>query len=336
MLAFEKRRPLQNTNRPIIWIVLKIALAIFLMGFILSQTSLDELFALLQRVSVFWFVASFFVYGGLALALARRYWILIGKEVAFSQFIRLVILQIVIGNFVATSVGILSYIGMLRGEHQVQMPQSVRSLILARVGDSMMLSFALALSSWVVWSQIVAVHGLLLFLLMGLGCALVAFLLVFIFQRHLATAVSSYLETSPINRTAAASWILKKLTVLSGQDSPTLCIFPMPVFYYSILILILMLAYYYCNIQALGAPIGIWPIVLIVSLTQLMALLPIQVFGGLGVFDITSMYLFNLFGMTPPESVAVTIGIRAILYTVNLLLLLIVLFGTWLEHGHEA
>jgi len=68
--------------------------------------------------------------------------------------------------------------------------------------------------------------------------------------------------------------------------------------------------------------IGAWPVLFIISLIQLLSIIPIQVFGGLGVYEVTSLYLYGLFSISRPEIVPVIISSRIYLYLLNLLLLL--------------
>ena len=60
---------------------------------------------------------------------------------------------------------------------------------------------------------------------------------------------------------------------------------------------------------------------------------PVQVFGGLGVTDITTMYLLGLFGINQPQLAATIIGLRIIFYAANLLLLLYLPLDVLLDHA---
>ena len=52
-----------------------------------------------------------------------------------------------------------------------------------------------------------------------------------------------------------------------------------------------------------------------------MTLVPIQIFGGLGLYDFTYLYLYGLFGFGGPEFAAVIQGFRFCFYLTNLVLL---------------
>jgi len=89
-------------------------------------------------------------------------------------------------------------------------------------------------------------------------------------------------------------------------------------------------------VRAFAMPIGTWPIVFVISLTQLLAIVPIQVFGGLGVYEFTSIYLYGLFGISQSEAAALVLGIRIILSVLSLALLLYLPARAWIERRITA
>jgi uncharacterized membrane protein YbhN (UPF0104 family) len=66
-------------------------------------------------------------------------------------------------------------------------------------------------------------------------------------------------------------------------------------------------------------------------LAQITVIIPIQVFGGLGIYDITNLYLYSLFGFEQAQMAAVIIGIRLIFYLINALVFLYVPIQGWLQ-----
>jgi uncharacterized membrane protein YbhN (UPF0104 family) len=62
-----------------------------------------------------------------------------------------------------------------------------------------------------------------------------------------------------------------------------------------------------------------------------MGIIPIQAFGGLGVCDVMSMYLYGLFGINQPEIAAILIGSRIIFYVVYGVMLLYIPIESWLN-----
>src|SRR3954467_7057094 len=101
MELLKNRRP--STAQFTVWNILKIGLAVALIGFVVSQASVQELGALWRRISAPWLLGSAVAFCATTWAMARRYWVLIGRKVPFHELFSLVIVQTLVSNFVASS-----------------------------------------------------------------------------------------------------------------------------------------------------------------------------------------------------------------------------------------
>src|SRR5688500_17964946 len=164
--------------------ILKIALAVSLIGIILAQTSIADLMVILRKISLPWLLGGILAFYATIWTMARRYWLLVDRSIPFSEFLSLVIVQTVVGSLVATSAGALSYIALLRSKHQIAVHHGLASLVISRLGDVLALLIALLCSSWAVWPQIVVLHWLVGVLATGLiSILLVAILIIVLRQR---------------------------------------------------------------------------------------------------------------------------------------------------------
>jgi uncharacterized membrane protein YbhN (UPF0104 family) len=84
----------------------------------------------------------------------------------------------------------------------------------------------------------------------------------------------------------------------------------------------LTMVWVYASLLAFSLKIDLMPAIFANSILQLMSYLPIQVFGGLGVTEISSMYLYSLFGLRQSEIIAPLLGVRLEFYLLNGLVLL--------------
>src|SRR5690348_1972439 len=98
MPIFAQQKQHRSINRPALWNFLKLVLAVALAGFILSKTSFAELVALWQRISIPWLLINALALYTLVWAMARRYWILLGKETGFHSVLSVVVVQTIVGN----------------------------------------------------------------------------------------------------------------------------------------------------------------------------------------------------------------------------------------------
>ena len=78
----------------------------------------------------------------------------------------------------------------------------------------------------------------------------------------------------------------------------------------------------YTIVGIFNLPVGVWESIYVMALIQLISFVPIQVLGGLGVSEITIVYLYGVFGIAQAEMSAIALGLRAIFYLMNAVILL--------------
>ena len=89
----------------------------------------------------------------------------------------------------------------------------------------------------------------------------------------------------------------------------------------SFLYMTLTMAYSYARFQIFPVPVDFWVILFITSVMQFISIIPIQIFGGLGVSALTLVYLFSLFGVTQVDIPAIVVALRVLFYLFNLAVL---------------
>ena len=65
-------------------------------------------------------------------------------------------------------------------------------------------------------------------------------------------------------------------------------------------------------LEAVDIQLGIWPIVYVAAILQLITYIPVQVFGGVGVMEISAIYFYGVFGLDPVDLAAALIGMRVL------------------------
>lgn len=327
-----------RSRTEVIWDAAKIVLAIVLMGFVLSQTSIDELVSVARRASLAWLALGILAFCAGTCFMTIRYRILIGQQISLPRLLGVVIVQIAITNFVASGLGAASYIALLRGEHQVKAGWGVASLLSSKVGDLVVFSLTLATASFIVWGRVDALHEVVILLLVGMTLVLMLLFLIILTRRQLAALTRHIQARLAEKRMARVEKMLDwPIMLMSAEPSK---MFPIlaPLVFYSLLGFVCSSLWVFCILESFDVSLGIWPVVFVVSLTQLMSIIPIQVFGGLGVFEITTIYLLGLFGIGPPKAAALAVSLRIILSMLSLLLLLYLPVASWVERriSHHA
>jgi uncharacterized membrane protein YbhN (UPF0104 family) len=308
-------------QRSALWEWLKIGVALVLVAVVVSQTSFLELTALWRRLSLLWLFPSALLFIAIVVVTAWRSWVLIERQAPFQHMVGLIAIQTVVGNLVATSAGAASYVALLKGRHQVHIRQGIASVLLGKLGDLLVLVLALAISSAALWSQIAALHGLVVLLLAGLPGLLFGIWWLLACRLHARRAAARVMGALHIERTVIGTRLWAAIDGVAEQAPERSFGVMLRLVAYSGLLLLLSLGFGYCNTRLFGLELQLWPIVFITVFIQLVSIVPIQVFGGLGVYEVTGLYLYGLFGVDSHVLVPFLVSTRLYLYLLNLLLL---------------
>jgi uncharacterized membrane protein YbhN (UPF0104 family) len=312
-------------NKQKLWRLLKICIAIGLVIVVFAEVDLESVTLLWKRISVSWLLLSALALYASMWCMARRYWMLLGMHISFRELFQVVLYQNVMGNLITTAAGTAWYVGNLRADHNVSVAQGLFSLVLARFGDLLIWVFTLIVATSVLWRIIPDLHAPIVIVIFLLT-TLISGLLVLIASRcHLGRILRKVLSLLKLSEKPFAKNFVATLIALTKEVR---CESKRSVFafgLYSLFIVSAMIVFAYSSLQVFEVRIGVWPVIFVVALTQIVAFVPIQVFGGLGLYDFTYLYLYSLFGVDRSEFAAVVVGLRLSFYLINLTLLLLLL-----------
>ena len=301
--------------RSLIANLFKITIALVLIVFVLSQTTVEEIIRAFENVSLPWLVFNVLIFYVVIWFMARRYWRLIGEKVPFRSTLTLTVTQTLIGNLIATSAGAVSYVAILKGKYQVRISEGVTSLIQARVLDLFLLFIGLSISSWVLWSQIDTLHLPIVMLIVFMSICFLFVLLFLIYRKQFSKWFGWIF--------ARFRFWQKLFMAFDNRDADRLTIysfFHISNLLYTSIIFVLMAAYLYSGMRIFSLNLGFWNTLFILSLNQLIVMIPIRFLGGLGIFEVTMFYLLGLF-FQEFSIIPILVGFRIIFYITNLLLL---------------
>lgn len=306
----------------LIWTALKVLLALILAAFVVSRTDLGALLALRSKILPAWLALVFVLFISLTLLKALQYYFLLGRQVAYSRALHVVVVQNAVSNFIATSAGIASYLSLFRLEHGVRLSRSSAAFLLAKVGDLISIWLLLIVSSLPVWSRIGPIHLAVKILILGMGLLLLGFFLLVILRRRfvsLLRGAASGLRLERVRLVGAG------LDVLDGmaEQQPAFVVRSITVaVLFSMLYMSFTMIWAYASLRAFSLPIGVMPAVFANTFLQLISYLPVQVFGGLGLTEVSTFYFFSFFQLPQAALAAVLIGNRILFYVENLVVLI--------------
>lgn len=302
--------------------VLKIIFAILLIGVVLSNTRLDQLNTVLANVSIGWAALSFILFILLTLLKAFQYHILINEEVAYPQVLNLVVLQNAVSNFLATSAGIASYLALFHVEYGVKVSRAAIVFLLTKIGDLIVIWLLLLVSSWLVWPQVEMIHVPVIVLLVGMGTIVALLIAAINLRQRFIEFMKTVIGRLGLSRFSIAAKGMDILQSLGDQEQIAVLRKLKLVLITSSAYMLTSLVWIYSYLRAFNLNIGILPIVFSNALLQVISYLPIQIFGGLGVSEVSSLFLYGLFNVSAAELSPVLIGSRILFYLMNLIILL--------------
>lgn len=300
----------------------KIALALALMVFVFSKTDLQSLIVLKDVLSWQWLWISLLLFCFVTITKGLQYWTLLGVQAPFRETLKIVIIQNAVTNFVANTAGIASYMTMFRLEQNVRLRRSGLVFILTKAGDLLAMAFFLALSAFQVWARVELLQETVIILLFGvLGGLLIFWAAVFMRQRFILQ-FKKFLHWLRMDRIGAVQRLLELLDTLVEQEHKTIIYALLKGTVLSFIYMTLTMAYSYARFQIFHVPADFWVIIFITSIMQFVSVIPIQIFGGLGVSELTLVYLFTLFGVTQVDIPAIVVALRVLFYLFNLVVMI--------------
>jgi uncharacterized membrane protein YbhN (UPF0104 family) len=301
------------------WVILKIFLGLVLFAFVLSKIRSQDVAALAQRISLPWLPVCLFIYIASVWCIAKRYHEIIGQDISFDKIFGIVVIQSVIGSMLANIAGITYYVAMLRGKYQVGLGNGIWSLVAARFFDILVWLPFFGVASWLLWSQLAPLHIVIILALVFMSAIVMGIALALTLRQRFLAMLKKILTKLSLDRFPL---IQKIIGALESLVQGSLLKNFRSLILYSLLILINSCALFYCTLKLFGISLDKAPVILMVIITQVLMLLPIHVFGGLGWLDVSHLYLYGLFGFGEHLIAPVIVGGRVVFYAMTLILLL--------------
>lgn len=319
-------RPSPNLRQRL-WTTVKVAAALALLVFVISRTSLQQVRQAWGSISVGWLLLSIGCFLLMTLVKALQYRALINPELPYRQVLGTVAMQNAISNYFSNTAGVAAYLALFKADHEVSVKRSAAAFILVKVGDLASILVLLTVSMGLTWQQTFPLHPFLVLaslVLLGLLGAILA--AVFLRQTFVAI-VSGILSRLKLTRFKVVQAGLDLLEALSQMPAEQVKGLLRRSFAYSALYFGCTLLWAITLTRAFRIPVGVAAITFIMAVYQVISFIPVQVFGGLGVSEVTSLYLYGLFGVPQAGVAAALLGMRLYNLLVNALPLVFIPFG---------
>lgn len=298
--------------------IIKITLAFILIFFVLSKTDMEALFALRTKVLFIWVILAFGLFFLMTMLKAFQYHIFLKQDIGYLQILNIVVVQNVISNFIATGAGIASYFALSLVDQKVKLSRSGVAFILTKIGDVIAIWVFLLISSVLVWKNIIPLQGLVIGLLIFIGITILVVILSIMLRQIFLFRLRKVLKILKIADFKLVRLILSFFDEVVEQDDIYNLYLLIWATFYSLIYLLITMVWFYANIRSFDLKISIVAVVFVNIFIQLLSNIPVQAFGGLGINESTSLFLYHFFYPDQQKIASALIGIRVLFYLMNL------------------
>ena len=296
------------------WLIARIVISLGLVAVLAGSVEWPRVLAAARDVSLPWLlISTFYIPASIALV-AVRYRVLILRMVSLREMLRLVVLQGAVSTFVANAAGSLGLVAVLVKVYKVPMELSIRAMILARLGDILCALPLTALLAAITWRSLGPVQ---LPILIAMSAAAAVILL--------ACALAAFNRRKPVPASIGSADNLPEepslrdklrgvLARIARLESSYLGSILPGTFVYSLLLQALTATAMYLNAIAFGLPISFLEAATVGVIASLLASMPITIFGGLGVYEASTVGLLALFGVPIEAGASMILVVRAIFF----------------------
>jgi uncharacterized protein (TIRG00374 family) len=312
------------------WNIFKILIAVILAGYVFTRTDLNELISLGEQISLPLLVLTFFLYASLTIFKAFKYQILLQQETSYWRVLNVVVMQNALSNFLANSVGIASYLTLLKVEEKVRFGRSGLVFLITKIGDLFAVWAVMVLCSILFWTRIPELHQVVLILETVIAGGFIFFFAALFFRKFFISIFNSFLQRFHLTRIPLVGDVAQVLDAFAEMGERNILRIVFIAFGLSLLYYLVTLVWMVVSMRAFGFDAETWVIVFVSGALQLFSFFPVTIFGGLGITEVTSLYLYSLFGVGQDGLTAILVGWRVLYYLTNLFVLAYLPFYTLL------
>jgi uncharacterized membrane protein YbhN (UPF0104 family) len=311
-----------NNRFNLIWNALKILVAVVLVWYVFSQTDLNEFLSLRERIVIPYLVATILLYAVLTLLKAFKYQMLLQQNTEYLRVLNVVVLQNAISNFFANSVGIASYMAMLKVEENVKVGKSGLVFLIIKIGDLFAVWLVMLVFGVLYWDQISVVREAFVLAEVVIGIGLAFFFGVLFFRSFFVNSFSKWMERLGLTRFSLIRQVIQAIQAFAEMDHKAMMRIVLIAFGLSLFYYFFTLGWQVVSMYTFGFHVQVWVIIFVSGILQLFSMLPINIFGGIGITEATAFYLYPLFGANQDELSLILLGWRILYYLTNLIVLI--------------
>lgn len=292
----------------------KLFLASVLLGYLGFVINWPSLYKAVQNVSIFWLTLSVFYIPAGYIIFALRNRVLLDGQIPFRAMLQLVVLQGALSTFLSSAAGAAAQVAVLIKKHNIYPAQAIRSTIMSKVADTCAALAAVTLLLTLARNEFSQIHTHL-----TTGIAITSGLLFGLLVVTLLisnTRSAAELTVTASRNSLFRHWAAIVIAAFHVNRRYALSILPMA-FAYSIVLQVVIAVAMYLNARAFGIEVTLLQAAVIGIISSFIASLPISVFGGLGVYEASTIGLFALYNIPIEKSAGMMLVVRTLFFLIT-------------------
>jgi uncharacterized membrane protein YbhN (UPF0104 family) len=304
------------------WNIFKLLVAIGLAGYVLTRTDLNEVISLWGQIVLPYLIATFLLYTSLTFLKALEYHILLQQPTSYWRVLNIVVMQNALSNFFTNSVGVASYLTLLKVEERIKLGRSGLVFLITKLGDLFAVWMVMVICTVLFWRRIPGLHGFILIPEVIVGLGFVLFFTALFLRKPFISYGNALSKRFQLTRFSFVKQAAQALDAFALMQEKSILRIVFIAFSLSIIYYMFTLMWMLVSMRTFGFQAETWAIIFVSGALQLFSFFPVTILGGLGVAEFTSLYLYSLFGVQQEGLTAVLVGWRVLYYLTNLFVLL--------------
>jgi uncharacterized protein (TIRG00374 family) len=295
-------------------------ISIFLVWFLISKITLDDLKTVLSEIDPTYILIGFVIYIIAYIFRSFRFYYLLSKKVRIKDIFTIVCVHNIINNILPARTGELSYIYLLK-RHKIPLEERIASLLMARMFDFIMIACFFLISVLLLTKLPYIIAGAFWIIAISLIFLVLLLMMLLYSGDSFKSTINKIAVKLKISNFKITKRILKLIEdTLSSFNSIGSRQIIIKSTVLSIFIWTTLYLAYYLFTKAFQVELEFFEIIVIASFLALLPLLPFYSVGGFGTTEVTMTILFVAFGIPEAVAIVVSFGLHIIGLIITIIL----------------
>lgn len=288
--------------------LISVIISLAVLYFLFKQITFGDIGLVLKNIKVTFLLAALLVYVVMNFGRTFRFSALLKKKLNFSKLLHITLAHSFLNSILPAKSGELSYLYYLKQDGRVSAGESLASLFVARVFDTVAVIVLILVALVFIGPAIFNVGQVTVLALSGLAATLVVLLVFILFHQRILTALRFFFTLVRLDRLALGSKVLQRLQeavveVSRINERSRLT----PTIGWTLIIWLLNASHFWLLVLGFGLKMSFIQAVFINGFPALARAIPFYTVGNFGLFEGTTVAGMVLVGFAKTEAISFSV-----------------------------